>query len=65
MYEEADGPGPEGEYDDEDNYLVHLDNGARVPDQGGAVRDHSVAFPCHRDFILEQSLYCVLHIASS
>ena len=53
MYEETDSPDPEGEYYDEDNDLVHLDNGARVPNLRGAVGDHSVGFPCHRDLIME------------
>ena len=60
MYEETDSPDPEGEYDDEDNDLVHLDNGARVPDLRGAVGDHSVGFPCHRDHILNFKLKYIL-----
>ena len=55
MYEETDGPGPEGEYDDEDYDLINFDDGARVPDHaGGAVGDDTVSVSCQPGFIMKQ-----------
>ena len=54
MYEEADCPGPQREYDDENDDFIQLDNGARVSDRGGgAVGEDSVGLPCRRYLITE------------
>ena len=62
VYEETDGPYPEGEYDDEDDDLINLDNGARVPHQVGAVGDDTVSVTCQPDdaYYGEDTLYWYL-----